>query len=97
MSLDITAAHGFARELVATYGESVALREVVTGVEQRLHFLLETGLGYLTLDRDYGTLSWGEAQRGRAGGNLARDGRRGEHACSGEGLEHQALSLRPVS
>jgi excinuclease ABC subunit A len=36
-----------------------------TGVEQRLHFLLETGLGYLTLDRDYGTLSGGEAQRVR--------------------------------
>ena len=65
MSLDVAAAHAFARELVAHYGESIALREVVTGVEQRLHFLLETGLGYLTLDRDYGTLSGGEAQRVR--------------------------------
>ncbi|MGH7945825.1 MAG: excinuclease ABC subunit UvrA, partial [Opitutaceae bacterium] len=65
MALDVGAAHGFARALVAVHGDSVALREVVTGVEQRLHFLLETGLGYLTLERDYGTLSGGEAQRVR--------------------------------
>ncbi|HVS53410.1 MAG TPA: excinuclease ABC subunit A [Opitutaceae bacterium] len=65
MSLDVAAAHAFARELVAVYGENVAVREVVTGIEQRLRFLLETGLGYLTLDRDYGTLSGGEAQRVR--------------------------------
>jgi excinuclease ABC subunit A len=38
---------------------------VVVGIEQRLRFLLDTGLGYLTLDRDYATLSGGEAQRVR--------------------------------
>jgi excinuclease ABC subunit A len=65
MALDVAAAHAFARELVGRHGENPALREVVTGVEQRLHFLLETGLGYLTLERDYGTLSGGEAQRVR--------------------------------
>ena len=42
-----------------------AVREVLAGIEQRLHFLLETGLGYLTLDREYSTLSGGEAQRVR--------------------------------
>jgi excinuclease ABC subunit A len=65
MALDVAAAHAFARELVARHGGDSALRDVVTGVEQRLHFLLETGLGYLTLDRDYGSLSGGEAQRVR--------------------------------
>jgi excinuclease ABC subunit A len=65
MRLDLAAAHAFARELVAVHGENPALKEVVSGVEQRLHFLLETGLGYLTLERDYGTLSGGEAQRVR--------------------------------
>jgi excinuclease ABC subunit A len=65
MALDITAAHGFARKLVSTLGANEACREVVTGIEQRLHFLLETGLGYLTLNRDEGTLSGGEAQRVR--------------------------------
>jgi excinuclease ABC subunit A len=65
MALDVAAAHDFARDLVATHGANEALREVVTGIEQRLHFLLETGLGYLTLDRDYSSLSGGEAQRVR--------------------------------
>ena len=65
MALDVAAAQVFARELVLAHGSNPALREVVTGVEQRLHFLLETGLGYLTLERDYGTLSGGEAQRVR--------------------------------
>ncbi|MEY4941521.1 MAG: hypothetical protein RIQ93_3256, partial [Verrucomicrobiota bacterium] len=65
MRLDIAAAYAFAGDLVATHGPIEATREVVTGIQQRLHFLLETGLGYLTLDRDYGTLSGGEAQRVR--------------------------------
>src|SRR5437762_2682611 len=37
--------------------------EVVREMESRLQFLLEVGLGYLTLDRESGTLSGGEAQR----------------------------------
>src|SRR3954465_6697532 len=65
MSLDIEEAHAIARALVAAHGGNDAVRDVVTGIEQRLHFLLETGLGYLTLDRDYATLSGGEAQRVR--------------------------------
>jgi excinuclease ABC subunit A len=65
MALDIAGAHALAGELVAALGGNEALREVVTGIEQRLHFLLETGLGYLTLNRDYATLSGGEAQRVR--------------------------------
>ena len=65
MALDIGEAHAFARELVAAHGGNEAVRDVVTGIEQRMHFLLETGLGYLTLDRDYATLSGGEAQRVR--------------------------------
>jgi len=65
MAMDVATAHTFAEALVARFSANPALREVVTGVEQRLHFLLETGLGYLTLERDYGTLSGGEAQRVR--------------------------------
>ncbi len=65
MALDIATARAFSERLVATYGSQEGLRDVVTGIEQRLHFLLETGLGYLTLDRDYGSLSGGEAQRVR--------------------------------
>ena len=65
LALDVASAHQLAADLVARFGGNPALREVVAGVEQRLGFLLETGLGYLTLDRDYGTLSGGEAQRVR--------------------------------
>ncbi len=41
------------------------LEEIVTGLEQRLGFIHEVGLGYLNLDREYSTLSGGEAQRVR--------------------------------
>jgi excinuclease ABC subunit A len=65
MAMDVAAAHGFAEGLVAALGSNEALREVVTGIERRLRFLMDTGLGYLSLDRDYATLSGGEAQRVR--------------------------------
>jgi excinuclease ABC subunit A len=65
MAMDIAAAHVFAGGLVAALGSNEALREVLVGIEQRLRFLLDTGLGYLNLDRDYATLSGGEAQRVR--------------------------------
>lgn len=65
LTLDVAAAHAVARGLSAALAGDEALREIVTGIEQRLHFLLQTGLGYLTLDRDYDTLSGGEAQRVR--------------------------------
>ncbi|MEO7415297.1 MAG: excinuclease ABC subunit UvrA [Opitutaceae bacterium] len=65
MAFDIAAAHAFAKEVVAAFRGNEAVNDVVTGIEQRMHFLLETGLGYLTLERDYATLSGGEAQRVR--------------------------------
>ncbi|HEY0944098.1 MAG TPA: excinuclease ABC subunit A, partial [Opitutaceae bacterium] len=64
-ALDVAAAHAVGKALVSELETHEALREVVNGIEQRLRFLQETGLGYLTLDRDYGTLSGGEAQRVR--------------------------------
>ncbi len=64
-AMDITRALGFLREVAVQLGAVEAVTEVVEGVEQRLHFLQETGLGYLTLDREYSTLSGGESQRVR--------------------------------
>ncbi len=64
-ALDVGDAHAFATSLVVELSGNEALKEIVTGIEQRLRFLLETGLGYLTLNRDYDTLSGGEAQRVR--------------------------------
>jgi len=65
MTRDITGALAFVRSLRAAGPPAEALVEVLDGVEQRLRFLAETGLGYLTLDREASTLSGGEAQRVR--------------------------------
>ena len=61
---DVAAAHAWAAGLLGV-ANGDALREIAGGIEQRLRFLLETGLGYLTLNREYDTLSGGEAQRVR--------------------------------
>ena len=47
--------------------------DAVSGLEQRLKFLNEVGLGYLTLDRSYSSLSGGEAQRARLATQLGWD------------------------
>jgi excinuclease ABC subunit A len=64
-AMNIRAALDFTRGLPKVLPATDAVEEVLTGVSQRLHFLTETGLGYLTLDREYPTLSGGEAQRVR--------------------------------
>lgn len=65
LALDVSAARAAAAIWMTAGAGTDTLRDVLGGIEQRLHFLLETGLGYLTLDRDYATLSGGEAQRVR--------------------------------
>jgi len=64
-AMNIRGALGFIRGLSAVLPATDAVGEVLGGIAQRLHFLAETGLGYLTLDREYPTLSGGEAQRVR--------------------------------
>jgi excinuclease ABC subunit A len=64
-ALDVNQALAFAARLQVELAGNDAVRDVLEGVAQRLHFLAETGLGYLTLDREYSTLSGGEAQRVR--------------------------------
>jgi excinuclease ABC subunit A len=66
MSLTVDDARVFAGELRAGGATLVAaVDEAVRGLEHRLVFLGEVGLGYLTLEREYGTLSGGETQRVR--------------------------------
>ena len=64
-ALDVRRTLEFVRSLPALLPGREAVQEVLGGVEQRLHFLSETGLGYLTLDREYASLSGGESQRVR--------------------------------
>lgn len=47
-----------------------AVEEARAGLEARLGFLVKTGLSYLTLNREYSTLSGGEVQRVRLAAQL---------------------------
>ncbi len=61
--LTIEAAARFITGIELTEQQRAIVHEVLHEIESRLQFLLEVGLGYLTLDRESGTLSGGEAQR----------------------------------
>src|SRR6266849_697470 len=56
------AAH-YIDNLELTPAQKKVVADVVREIQSRLQFLVEVGLGYLTLDRESGTLSGGEAQR----------------------------------
>ena len=55
----------FFDDLALTDQETLIAEELLKEIRQRLQFLLEVGLHYLTLDRTAPTLSGGEAQRVR--------------------------------
>ncbi len=61
--LNIAQAAKFFNELVLTPEEAGIAGKILTEISQRLKFLNDVGLEYLTLDRLSATLSGGEAQR----------------------------------
>src|SRR5438477_3045089 len=61
--MTIEAAATYMSILQLTEQQRVIAVDVVREIQTRLQFLVEVGLGYLTLDRESGTLSGGEAQR----------------------------------
>jgi excinuclease ABC subunit A len=62
-ALSVEKADDFFAALKLTEFEQKIAAEVVKEIRARLGFLKNVGLGYLTLDRESGTLSGGEAQR----------------------------------
>ena len=104
MALSVDEAHAVAVKLAERFKTEEALRDVVTGIEQRLRFLGEVGLGYLTLDRDYSTLSGGESQRVRLATQLGMglmgviyvldEPSIGLHPADNQNLLHLLTSLR---
>jgi excinuclease ABC subunit A len=61
--LTIDAAAEYIRRLALTDQQRQVVTDVVREIESRLQFLVEVGLNYLSLNRESGTLSGGEAQR----------------------------------
>jgi len=62
-SLSVTEALAFVNSLTFSETEMTIAREILKELKSRLSFLASVGLEYLTLSRQAGTLSGGEAQR----------------------------------
>ncbi len=62
-ALSVSAARQSADELRYTGGQATIAAPIVKEIRSRLGFLVDVGLGYLTLERTAGTLAGGEAQR----------------------------------
>jgi excinuclease ABC subunit A len=61
--LSVAACIRFFRDLELTEKEAEIARQILKEITSRLDFLEKVGLGYLTLSRNAGSLSGGEAQR----------------------------------
>ncbi|ADL58434.1 excinuclease ABC subunit UvrA [Methanothermobacter marburgensis] len=63
VEMSVSEAHSFFEGLELTGREEYIAREILKEIRERLRFLIDVGLDYLTLSRSSGTLSGGEAQR----------------------------------
>src|SRR2546430_7934257 len=67
------AAAGFTHELPLGGNGGVVAAELLKEIGNRLRFLLDVGLGYLTLDRPAPSLSGGEGQRIRLASQIGSE------------------------
>lgn len=65
MAMPIEEAYAWMNKHASEWGDLKQFEEIVTGLNQRLEFVDEVGLGYLNLEREYRSLSGGESQRVR--------------------------------
>lgn len=62
-AMSVSSAANYFDKLPLTEHEEHIAREIIKEIRERLRFLSDVGLEYLTLDRESGSLSGGEAQR----------------------------------
>lgn len=62
-AMSVSQAHAWFSSLKLSDHEQRIAREIIKEIRSRLGFLVDVGLDYLTLDRESGSLSGGEAQR----------------------------------
>jgi excinuclease ABC subunit A len=62
-AMSVLEARAFFATLELTEKEHIIAKQVLKEIDQRLGFLVDVGLDYLTIDRTAGSLSGGEAQR----------------------------------
>jgi excinuclease ABC subunit A len=62
-SLSIEKAQEFFNKLVLNQEQSLIASQILKEIKARLQFMVDVGIGYLTLDRRSSTLAGGEAQR----------------------------------
>jgi excinuclease ABC subunit A len=72
-AFSVEAAHRFFDELTLKGNEAKIAAELLKEIRSRLRFLLDVGLGYLTLDRPAPSLSGGEGQRIRLASQIGSE------------------------